>query len=82
MNGAGMNINGGMSGSGGPMDMSPDGTMGMSPTELLAMFNEGGIDVASLLMSPSLDGSDAVGTPTNAFFALNGASPGIVSPGP
>ncbi len=36
------------------MDLAGDPSMSMNSAELLAMFSDGSIDVASLLMSPEL----------------------------
>lgn len=71
----------------GGMEMSPEASMAMNPSDLLAMFsaNDGsGIDVAQLLMSPPMEGQTLPdGTPTSAFFNLSAAAAGgVVSPAP
>lgn len=52
----------------------------MNPAELLAMFNDGSIDVASLLMSPELAGQNLSDNPNFFGSSMAGTSPsGMVS---
>ena len=65
------------------MDITSDAAMTMNPSDLLAMFNVNdgsGIDVASLLMSPSMDGQNlGDSTPTSPFFGIGSSGNGIIS---
>ncbi|OBZ78049.1 hypothetical protein A0H81_01673 [Grifola frondosa] len=68
----------GLSGPSGPsfMDspgamnmMSQDSAMSMSPADILALFNDGTVDMSSLLMSPDLPG--ATEQPGNGFYGMS-----------
>lgn len=68
------------------MDISSEPNIAMNPSDLLAMFsvNDGsGIDVAQLLMSPSMEGQGLSDGPQNFFnMGVGRSNNGIVSSSP
>ncbi|PCH37143.1 hypothetical protein WOLCODRAFT_140731 [Wolfiporia cocos MD-104 SS10] len=72
-----------MDGSSGLDMMSTDSPLSMNPSDILALFNDGSVDMSTLLMSPHIGGSSE--SQNGGFYSMtptpNGSGPvGMVSP--
>ncbi|EMD32360.1 hypothetical protein CERSUDRAFT_118728 [Gelatoporia subvermispora B] len=68
-------------GAGGPMDVMPqEGNVPMSPSEILALLNEGTVDMAALVMQPDGHPSEFYGGMSGAGASTNGGTLHMGSP--